>query len=60
MLDEIGFVDVSIGEPVDTFGGSEGEDNHVDGNDGKDYAGRLWVSPWKGTPSSLAVSSPYS
>ncbi|MDQ6854011.1 MAG: hypothetical protein M3046_10045 [Actinomycetota bacterium] len=26
MLDEIGFVDVSIGEPVDTFGGSEGED----------------------------------
>ena len=26
MLDEIGFVDVSIGDPVDTFGGSEGEE----------------------------------
>jgi hypothetical protein len=25
MLDEIGFVDVRIGERVDTFGGSEGE-----------------------------------
>jgi hypothetical protein len=26
MLDEIGFVDVRIGEPVDTFGGSDGEE----------------------------------
>ncbi len=26
MLDEIGFVDVSIGAPVDTFGGSQGEE----------------------------------
>jgi hypothetical protein len=26
MLDEIGFVDVRIGEPVDTFGRSEGEE----------------------------------
>jgi hypothetical protein len=26
MLEEIGFVDVSIGDPVDTFGGSEGEE----------------------------------
>jgi hypothetical protein len=25
MLEGIGFVDVRIGEPVDTFGGSEGE-----------------------------------
>jgi hypothetical protein len=25
MLEETGFVEVSIGEPVDTFGGSEGE-----------------------------------
>jgi hypothetical protein len=27
MLEEIGFVDVSIGDPVDTFGGAEGEKN---------------------------------
>lgn len=26
MLDEIGFVDIRIGVPVDTFGGSEGEE----------------------------------
>jgi hypothetical protein len=26
MLDEIGFLDVRTGEPVDTFGGSEGEE----------------------------------
>ena len=26
MLEETGFVDVSMGEPVDTFGGSEGEE----------------------------------
>jgi hypothetical protein len=26
MLEEIGFVDVRIGEPVDTFGGSSGEE----------------------------------
>ena len=26
MLDQIGFVDVSIGAPVDTFGGSQGEE----------------------------------
>ena len=26
MLEEIGFVDVRIGEPVDTFGGAEGEE----------------------------------
>jgi hypothetical protein len=26
-LEEIGFVDVRIGEPVDTFGGATGEDN---------------------------------
>jgi hypothetical protein len=26
MLEEIGFVDVRIGKPVDTFGGSEGEE----------------------------------
>jgi hypothetical protein len=25
MLDEIGFVDVRVGDPVDTFRGSEGE-----------------------------------
>ena len=25
MLEEIGFVDVAIGDPVDTFGGSKGE-----------------------------------
>jgi hypothetical protein len=27
MLDEIGFVDVQIGDPVDTFVGSTGEKN---------------------------------
>jgi hypothetical protein len=27
MLEEIGFVDVKIGEPVDTFGGASGEKN---------------------------------
>ena len=27
MLEEIGFVDVEIGEPVDTFGGASGETN---------------------------------
>ncbi len=27
MLEEIGFVDVRIGEPVDTFGGAPGETN---------------------------------
>lgn len=26
MLTEVGFVDVQIGEPVDTFGGAGGED----------------------------------
>jgi hypothetical protein len=26
MLEEIGFVDVRIGDPVDTFGGAEGEE----------------------------------
>jgi hypothetical protein len=26
MLEEVGFVDVRIGEPVDTFGGSQGEE----------------------------------
>jgi hypothetical protein len=25
MLEEAGFVDVAIGEPIDTFGGAEGE-----------------------------------
>lgn len=25
MLEEVGFVDIAIGEPVDTFGGAEGE-----------------------------------
>ncbi len=27
MLDEIGFVDIEIGRPVDTFGGASGEAN---------------------------------
>jgi hypothetical protein len=27
MLEQIGFVDVAIGEPVDTFGGAGGEAN---------------------------------
>lgn len=27
MLEEVGFVDVRIGEPVDTFGGAGGEEN---------------------------------
>lgn len=27
MMEEIGFVDVEIGEPVDTFGGAGGEAN---------------------------------
>jgi hypothetical protein len=27
MLEEIGFVDVVVGEPVDTFGGAGGEAN---------------------------------
>jgi hypothetical protein len=27
MLEEIGFVDVRIGKPVDTFGRSQGEEN---------------------------------
>jgi hypothetical protein len=27
MLEQIGFVDVAIGEPVDTFGGAGGEVN---------------------------------
>ena len=27
MLDEAGFVDISIGDPVDTFGGASGEEN---------------------------------
>lgn len=27
MLEEIGFVDIRIGEPVDTFRASEGEEN---------------------------------
>jgi hypothetical protein len=27
MLEEIGFVDVQIGAPVDTFGGAKGEEN---------------------------------
>ncbi len=26
MLQEVGFIDVEIGEPVDTFGGAIGED----------------------------------
>jgi hypothetical protein len=26
MLEEIGFVDIRIGEPVDTFGGASGEE----------------------------------
>jgi len=26
-LEEIGFVDVRVGDPVDTFGGASGEDN---------------------------------
>jgi len=26
MVEEIGFLDVRIGQPVDTFGGSEGEE----------------------------------
>jgi len=26
MLQEVGFVDVSVGEPVDTFGGAKGEE----------------------------------
>jgi hypothetical protein len=27
MLSEIGFVDVTVGDPVDTFGGASGEAN---------------------------------
>jgi hypothetical protein len=27
MLEDIGFVDIEIGEPVDTFGGAHGEAN---------------------------------
>lgn len=27
MLEEVGFVDVRVGEPVDTFGGASGEQN---------------------------------
>jgi hypothetical protein len=27
MLEEIGFVDIEIGRPVDTFGGARGETN---------------------------------
>ena len=27
MLEEVGFVDVQIGQPIDTFGGAGGEDN---------------------------------
>ena len=27
MLEEIGFIDVEIGEPYDTFGGAGGEEN---------------------------------
>ncbi|MEE9542465.1 MAG: hypothetical protein V3V95_01625 [Thermodesulfobacteriota bacterium] len=27
MLEEIGFVDVEIGDPIDTFGGASGETN---------------------------------
>jgi hypothetical protein len=27
MLEDTGFVDVRIGEPVDTFGGAKGEEN---------------------------------
>jgi hypothetical protein len=27
MLEDTGFVDVAIGDPVDTFGGASGEDN---------------------------------
>lgn len=27
MLEEIGFVDVTIGAPIDTFGGASGEKN---------------------------------
>ena len=27
MLEEIGFVDIEIGEPIDTFGGASGETN---------------------------------
>ena len=27
MLEETGFVEVSIGEPIDTFGGASGETN---------------------------------
>ena len=27
MLTEVGFVDIEIGEPVDTFGGAGGESN---------------------------------
>ena len=27
MLEEVGFVDVRIGEPQDTFGGADGEEN---------------------------------
>jgi hypothetical protein len=27
MLAEIGFVDIEVGEPVDTFGGAGGEEN---------------------------------
>ena len=26
MLAEVGFIDIRIGDPVDTFGGSEGEE----------------------------------
>jgi hypothetical protein len=26
MLEEIGFVDIAIGQPVDTFGGAKGEE----------------------------------
>jgi hypothetical protein len=26
MLEEIGFVDIAIGEPLDTFGGAKGEE----------------------------------
>ncbi len=27
MLEEVGFVDVRIGQPIDTFGGASGEEN---------------------------------
>lgn len=27
MLDDIGFTDIAVGEPVDTFGGAGGETN---------------------------------